>query len=69
MLLPGGLDENEGDPIFDILNSKHTNKLVPQYEEPIVKYCQLPGNINYFEIRTPGKPIPYETYVSSVNRV
>lgn len=58
MLLPGGLKENKGDPLYEV--NEDLNMLVPEYQSPLIDNCHLPSGINYLDIRSPGKPLPME---------
>ncbi|CAG9857665.1 unnamed protein product [Phyllotreta striolata] len=38
--------------------------VVPRYQDPLMRYCRLPGGIYYLSIVKPGKRMPLETAVS-----
>lgn len=58
MLLPGGLEKNEGDPVLTEITK--WDLLVPKYTWPLSIHVFLPGGYNYFYVTSPGKPVPYQ---------
>ncbi|XP_050302065.1 cilia- and flagella-associated protein 61-like [Anthonomus grandis grandis] len=43
------------------------DRLVPKYDQPIMRYCRLPGGLYYLSIVKPGRRIPLETASSMEN--
>lgn len=48
---------------------KTENMLVPVYEQPLITYCQLPGNLRYLSITKPGVQVPLEVAMTADNYV
>lgn len=58
-LLPGGLNNNNGDPMF--MEALEKDLTVPHFTNPIITVCYLPGDYIYANIEKPGRKLPYLT--------
>lgn len=43
--------------------------MVPRLTEPLLTYCQLPGDLYYLTLRKPGKELDLETAYNFVDYV
>ncbi|XP_076254261.1 LOW QUALITY PROTEIN: cilia- and flagella-associated protein 61-like [Rhynchophorus ferrugineus] len=67
MLIPGFVRKSDPKKHGWNVHLDIRDRLVPKYEEPILRYCRLPGGLYYMSVVKPGRRIPLETASSMEN--
>ncbi|XP_060532710.1 cilia- and flagella-associated protein 61-like isoform X2 [Cylas formicarius] len=67
MLVPGHVRRSNSKKLGWNFHLDIRNRLVPKYEQPVMRYCRLPGGLYYLSVVKPGRRIPVEAASSQEN--